>query len=148
MCMIYASSWRSWRAWSWSKSLYFRYSGMGSDLWSGNRFEKVQPDLVFEGITELYLDQTLMPWDEVFLLLLETVDTVGLPKSRLDSFNISSVSRPAIHIRLVKQLDFHNDTPTGHFKDCSSREQRVHIRFITQGSDRTFESDAADTSRK
>lgn len=32
---------------------------------SGNRFEPVKEELKFEGPTELHLDETLLPWDEV-----------------------------------------------------------------------------------
>lgn len=35
---------------------------------SGNRFGPVEEGLVFEGITELHLNDTLLSWDEVFLL--------------------------------------------------------------------------------
>lgn len=35
---------------------------------SGNRFGPVEGGLVFEGITELHLNDTLLSWDEVFLL--------------------------------------------------------------------------------
>jgi tubulin-specific chaperone E len=34
-------------------------------MYSGNRFDSVEPSLVFHGISELHLDQTLLPWDEV-----------------------------------------------------------------------------------
>lgn len=32
---------------------------------SGNRFDAVNNELRFEGITELHLDETLLSWDEV-----------------------------------------------------------------------------------
>lgn len=51
---------------------------MDSDLRSGNRFEKVQSGFVFDGITELHLDQTLMPWDEVCLCLLKVLRGIDL----------------------------------------------------------------------
>lgn len=40
------------------------------DLWadlkySGNRFQSLEEGLVFEGITELHLEETLLSWDEV-----------------------------------------------------------------------------------
>lgn len=32
---------------------------------SGNRFESLEEGLIFEGITELHLEEILLTWDEV-----------------------------------------------------------------------------------
>lgn len=77
---------------------------------------------MFAGITELHLDQTLMPWDEVFVFLLKIANLKYLLTSRIDIFIISSISRPAIPIVVVKQFDFYNDSPTDHFEECGPRE--------------------------
>lgn len=44
--------------------------GIRTDLnHSGNRFESLEDGLIFEGITELHLEETLLTWDEVYSII-------------------------------------------------------------------------------
>jgi hypothetical protein len=60
---------------------------IGADLNdSGNRFQPLEDGLIFEGITELHLDETLLSWDEVYqapiprIAFLITKKSYRLPK--------------------------------------------------------------------
>ncbi|KAH8697556.1 putative tubulin-specific chaperone [Talaromyces proteolyticus] len=58
---------------------------------NGNRFENVQSGLIFERVSQLHLDQTLMSWEEVSLLTMQFPDLASLTASLN---HISTISSP------------------------------------------------------
>ncbi|KAL1964702.1 hypothetical protein VTN77DRAFT_6728 [Rasamsonia byssochlamydoides] len=58
---------------------------------NGNRFENVQPGLVFNGISELHIDETFLPWDEIALLTHQFPSLMSLIAS---TNQISLISSP------------------------------------------------------
>ncbi|CRG84828.1 Tubulin-specific chaperone E [Talaromyces islandicus] len=58
---------------------------------NGNRFEKVQPGLVFERISELHLDQTFMSLEEISSL---TMQFPSLTSLTISTNHISNISSP------------------------------------------------------
>ncbi|KAL2005838.1 hypothetical protein VTN00DRAFT_10331 [Thermoascus crustaceus] len=58
---------------------------------NGNRFDAVDTDLTFDGITELHLDETLLSWDEIAALSCQFLSLTSLAAS---TNQISTISTP------------------------------------------------------
>uniref|UniRef100_A0A093V4U3 Tubulin-specific chaperone E n=1 Tax=Talaromyces marneffei PM1 TaxID=1077442 RepID=A0A093V4U3_TALMA len=73
---------------------------------NGNRFEKVQPGIVFNGITELHLDQTFMPWDEVSSISAQFPDLQSLLASSNGLTSITATLPIALKSVVLENNDF------------------------------------------
>ncbi|GAM41614.1 hypothetical protein TCE0_042r14863 [Talaromyces pinophilus] len=73
---------------------------------NGNRFEKVQPGLVFDGITELHLDQTLMPWDEISSIAAQFPDLQSLLASSNSLTSITTALPVTLKSVVLENNDF------------------------------------------
>ncbi|EED24243.1 tubulin-specific chaperone, putative [Talaromyces stipitatus ATCC 10500] len=112
---------------------------------NANRFEKVQPGLVFNGITELHLDETLMPWDEI--------SSIAAQFPNLESLLASSNSLTSITTTLpvtLKSLVLENNDLTSLSSLKALSELPNLSRLILRGNnlDTVFASQSGNDNDK